>query len=98
MELIDQYRQVEDRLEESFRQNRFDTFTQLMSERLKLLRAAANTPDRRSLLALAKQRTEYWLVRLGDQIRKERLRWKQTQALAGYRQSTRPGQVINKKF
>jgi hypothetical protein len=98
MNLMEQYQQVEARMEESFRKNRFDTFSQLMSERLRILRVTANAPDREHMLAQAKQRTEQWVTRLSDLIQKERLRWKQAQSLAGYRTSSRSGRVINKRY
>ncbi len=99
MDWIDQYQQVETRMEESFQKNRFDTFTQLMSERLKILRTGANSSDRTGFLATAKPQTEQWIIRLTDRIQEEKVRRKQTQALTGgYRRAPRSGKVINKTY
>lgn len=97
MDAVERYEQIEERLEEAFRRERFDTFAQLMAERLSLLQLGGSSAAGAELFAAARQKTQQWILRLTERIQKEQLRRQQTQRLhGGYRPPPRAGRRINR--
>lgn len=89
--------QIEERLEQAFRKNRFDTFNQLLSERLVLLKRARQAPDGEALFATARAQTERWSERLATRIDTARRNRAEAKSPGGYGSaSTRPGRVLNR--
>ena len=99
MSLVEQLERIEERMEHSFLQNRFDTFNQLASERLLLLKRAQQSPEKDAVLALASVKTEQWVALLGQRIKEFRQTQSQSHALGGYGTgSSRAGRVVNRSL
>lgn len=99
MNPIKQLEQIEARMEQSFLHGRFDTFNQLLSDRLHLLKQARKLPDNKALFELARKQTERWSDVLGKQIRQVRLRKMQEQAKGGYTNGVpRSGRLLNRSL
>ena len=77
-------------------QNRFDTFNQLASDRLQILKKAMKSPDKEALLALAREQTERWVELIDGRMGQMRLQRSQSKALAGYMKPKRSGRLINR--
>jgi hypothetical protein len=98
MTLLQKLEQIEERMENCVLQNRFDTFNQLASDRLLLLKKAMQSPDKEAVLSLAHKQSERWVELLSGRIGKMRMRRAQTQSLAGYGRAARTGRVINRSL
>ncbi len=99
MTLIDQLKQIEERLEHSFLQGHFDTFNQLLSERFVLLKQARLLPGNDALFELARKQTMRWNDVLGKQISHFKKRQMQSQALGGYTNGApQSGRMLNRSL
>ncbi len=86
-------------MEHSFLQGRFDTFNQLLSERLVLLKQARLLPGNDALFELARKQTARWNDVLGKRISHCRQRKMQSQAMGGYMTGApQSGRVLNRSL
>jgi len=86
-------------MEQSFLRNRFDTFNQLASERLVLLRKAQFSPEKDAFFAVARDQAVRWVDRLGDRVQQARQQQVKSQALGNYTTSSgRSGRVMNRSL
>ncbi len=95
MTLLEQLERIETRMEQSFLQNRFDTFNQLASDRLVLLKQAQLAPENGALIELAREQTARWTEMLGKRVEQAR---KQRKPCGYGGRSTRSGQVVNQSL
>ncbi|MBN2164430.1 MAG: hypothetical protein JXR25_04635 [Pontiellaceae bacterium] len=65
MSLIKELELIESRMKRAFELRRMDTFRQLMSERVLLLRRAPASPEKEQFLERALLQAEQWTERLG---------------------------------
>lgn len=99
MSLLENLELIEQRMEQSFLRNRFDTFNQLASERQVLLRKAQFSPEKESFFAVAREQSVRWVDRLGDRVQKARKQQVKSQSLGGYAsRSGRSGRMMNRSF
>lgn len=100
MSLLEQLKQIEERMEHAFLKNRFDTFNQLLSERFVLLKKARQLSGNRAVFELARTQTDRWSVKLGqriDQSRQHQMQM-QSQAVEGYGGALSSGRVLNRSL
>ncbi|QBG47393.1 hypothetical protein EGM51_08310 [Verrucomicrobia bacterium S94] len=96
-DLLEQLDVIEGRLERSFCQGRFDTFNQLLSDRLVLLKQARQLPDNECLFQHAREQSARWKELLAKTIHDQRQRQEQNRKIKGYgRGGVRPGRVLNR--
>lgn len=98
MSLIEQLERIEERMEHSFLKNRFDTFNQLLSERLVLLKQARLLTDSDVVFELARTQTDRWRVKLGKRICQSRQHQMQSQAVGSYDDAPASGRVLNRSL
>lgn len=97
MTLIEQLEQVEERMQQSFLQKRFDTFGELLAERLRLLRKAEHSPEKSAVFPLARRQTERWVAVLGEQVDLFQKRQSRIGVACGYAgRSPRSGGRVNR--
>lgn len=99
MSPIEQLKQIEERLEDSFVHDRFDTFNQLLSDRLVLLQNVEHLSGNEELFELAREQTKRWNDELGKRINHFRLRKMQAKTMGGYGKNTpQSGRVLNRSL
>lgn len=70
--MIQELKKVEERMQDAFLHNHFDTFNQLACERLDLLRKARNHADYVAILEDARRETDRWVGLLEQKVEKAR--------------------------
>ena len=99
MTLIEQLGQVDGRMEHALCKKRFDTFNQLASERLALLKQLRQASFDETLFEQARLKTICWAKRISEKLEQSRQERVRSEALSGY--SARPvssGRVVNRSL
>lgn len=96
MTMMEQFEQIEARMERSFRERRFDTFNLLVSDRLVLLQRAMQSPEKAAVLAMLQRQGPLWVDRLRTCIAQSRPP-PQGRSMGGYGGTrSRSGRMVNK--
>jgi hypothetical protein len=99
MTLLEQLEQIEGRLERSFCLGRFDTFNQLLSDRLVLLKQARQLPGNDILFERAREQSNRWNERLGKRIHEHRQQQMQGKAIRSYgNEAPQSGRMLNRSL
>jgi hypothetical protein len=72
MSLVEQLMVIETRMDAAFLNDRFQTFNQLASDRLRLLQHAQKSPEKDQVFELARHQTSRWVTRLENQVHRQR--------------------------